>query len=211
MHDVFISHSSQDKPMVERLARALQQEGLKPWFDKWDLAPGDRWQKALERAILDTPALLVCYGPSGSGPWQAEEVRAFVDRAVKDPSRRVIPAWLPDCPENLEIPLFLRGFHAMDLRGSWDGRVIEGLARAILDGRPLPPGPISTIPCPYRGLKVFEEEHARWMFGRASVRSPTYWGICGRDRGSWCSSGPPVPASPPWCGRGWCPRCAPAS
>ena len=166
MHDVFISHSSQDKPMVERLARALQQEGLKPWFDKWDLVPGDRWQEALERAILDTPALLVCYGPSGSGPWQAEEVRAFVDRAVKDPSRRVIPAWLPDCPENLEVPLFLRGFHAMDLRGSWDGGVIKGLAHAILDGRPLPPGPISTIPCPYRGLKVFEEEHARWMFGR---------------------------------------------
>ena len=166
MHDVFISHSSQDKPMVERLARALQQEGLKPWFDKWDLAPGDRWREALEQAILDAPALLVCYGPSGTGPWQAEEVRVAIEQAVKDLSRRVIPVWLPDYPANLETPLFLRGFQAMDLRGLWDEGVIEELVRAILDGSPLSPDPISTIPCPYRGLDVFEEEHARWMFGR---------------------------------------------
>jgi hypothetical protein len=38
---VFISHSSQDKPAVEALARALRARGIDAWFDKWEIAAGD--------------------------------------------------------------------------------------------------------------------------------------------------------------------------
>ncbi|NYT72789.1 toll/interleukin-1 receptor domain-containing protein [Halomonas sp. QX-2] len=38
---VFISHSHQDKPFVERLVKDLLDANLNVWVDKQELAPGD--------------------------------------------------------------------------------------------------------------------------------------------------------------------------
>jgi hypothetical protein len=32
-YDVFLSHNSREKPLVERLARRLRDAGLEVWFD----------------------------------------------------------------------------------------------------------------------------------------------------------------------------------
>ena len=50
-YDVFLSHSSGDKPVVEELARRLKKEGIEPFLDKWNLIPGQPWQEALEEAL----------------------------------------------------------------------------------------------------------------------------------------------------------------
>src|SRR5208282_4959753 len=76
---VFLSHSSSDKPAVEELARRLAKEGIQAWLDKWHLIPGDPWQPALEKALADSGTCAVFVGPSGFGPWQNEEMRAAID------------------------------------------------------------------------------------------------------------------------------------
>ncbi|HSS48239.1 MAG TPA: toll/interleukin-1 receptor domain-containing protein [Thermoanaerobaculia bacterium] len=35
--DVFLSHSSKDKPAVRKLAETLRARGLKVWLDEWEL------------------------------------------------------------------------------------------------------------------------------------------------------------------------------
>lgn len=40
-YDVFLSHSSKDKTIVRDLAARLRKDGLKLWFDEWELKPGD--------------------------------------------------------------------------------------------------------------------------------------------------------------------------
>lgn len=45
--DVFLSHNSADKSVVEILAQRLQANGVKVWLDKWSLIPGESWQEAL--------------------------------------------------------------------------------------------------------------------------------------------------------------------
>ena len=45
--DIFLSHNSADKGLVEAMAEILQAEGLKPWLDKWCLVPGQPWQQEL--------------------------------------------------------------------------------------------------------------------------------------------------------------------
>ena len=54
-YDVFLSHSSVDKPRVEELARRLKQAGIEPFLDKWNLIPGQPWQEALEEALARAP------------------------------------------------------------------------------------------------------------------------------------------------------------
>jgi hypothetical protein len=39
--DVFLSHNAKDKAAVEKIAKRLLSVGIRPWLDKWQLAPGD--------------------------------------------------------------------------------------------------------------------------------------------------------------------------
>ena len=68
--NVFLSHSSADKPAVEELARRLAMDGIHAWLDKWNLIPGDAWQPAIEKALGESETCAVFVGPSGFGPWQ---------------------------------------------------------------------------------------------------------------------------------------------
>src|ERR1700751_2371204 len=94
---VFLSHRRADKPAVEGLARRLAKEGIQAWLDKWHLIPGDPWQPAIEKALAESETCAVFVGPSGVGPWQNEEMRAAIDRRIRDSGRPfpVIPALLP--------------------------------------------------------------------------------------------------------------------
>ena len=59
-HDVFLSHNSADKDVVEELALCLRREGIRPFFDKWHIEAGARWQEALEKA-LDASQTVAAY------------------------------------------------------------------------------------------------------------------------------------------------------
>jgi formylglycine-generating enzyme required for sulfatase activity len=123
--DCFLSHNSKDKPAVRELAEALRARGLNVWLDEWELIPGRPWQEALEEIIETAQSSAVLVGKDGFGPWQDAEMRsclaAFVDRELP-----VIPVLLPGAPEEPKLPLFLRRFTWVDLRG---GLTEEGLDR----------------------------------------------------------------------------------
>jgi hypothetical protein len=36
-HDVFLSHSAEDKAVVRAMAKRLQKDGLQVWRDKWEI------------------------------------------------------------------------------------------------------------------------------------------------------------------------------
>jgi hypothetical protein len=40
-YDVFLSHSSKDKDIVRALAERLRADGMRVWFDEWELRAGD--------------------------------------------------------------------------------------------------------------------------------------------------------------------------
>jgi hypothetical protein len=40
-YDVFLSHSSKDKPVVRELAARLKKDGVRVWLDEEQIKPGD--------------------------------------------------------------------------------------------------------------------------------------------------------------------------
>jgi len=113
--DVFLCHNSKDKPAVIEVAEQLQQRGIVPWLDIWHLRPGFSWQRALEQQIDQIGAAAVFVGGSGFGPWQSQEIDAFL-RAFVNRQCPVIPVLLQDAPKEPQLPLFLQGLMWVDFR-----------------------------------------------------------------------------------------------
>jgi hypothetical protein len=173
---VFLSHSSTDKPAVEELTRRLAKEGIQAWLDKWYLIPGDPWQPAIEKALVESETCAVFVGPSGFGPWQNEEMRAAIDQRVRDSGKRfrVIPVLLPGAEraERSSLPTFLAATTWVEFRDSLDDQ--DAFHRLVcgIRGREPGAGPGQAIyegQCPYRGLRVFDVDDAAFFFGREAL------------------------------------------
>ena len=122
VYDVFLSHNSTDKPVVESLTERLIDAGLKPWLDKWNLTPGEPWQEELEDALDACQTVAVFLGPLGISPWENEEMRSALEVRVHNKTRRVIPVLLPGAPDPQDRPLprFLRRLTWVDFRNGLD-------------------------------------------------------------------------------------------
>jgi len=172
--DTFLSHNSSDKPVVEDIAKRLRAKGVEPWLDKWNLIPGNPWQEEIEQALDDCPTCCVFVGPSNIGPWQDEEMRDAIDRQVSNGNMRVVPVLLPDATrgERGRLPPFLRRATWVEFRdGAGDA---DALHRLVCGIRGIPPdvgteAEYAVDTCPYRGLEVFDVEHAPIFFGRDAL------------------------------------------
>jgi GTPase SAR1 family protein len=136
--DVFLCHNAVDKPAVRWTAQRLRENGILPWLDEAELPPGRPWQEELERQITRIRTAAVFVGPSGIGPWQSQEMRAFLSEFAKR-GCPVIPVMLPGATPP-ELPVFLRSMTWVDLSAQ-DVAGIERLIWGITGRRPTRPGP----------------------------------------------------------------------
>lgn len=109
--DAFLSYTREDRPVVEKIAKRLEDEGrLRVFLDRWNLVPGEPWQDAIEKALSNSASCVIFLGPSGIGPWANEEIMVAVDERVRAHSFRVIPVLLPGAEKDKgeALPRFLK-------------------------------------------------------------------------------------------------------
>ena len=70
--DVFLSHSSKDKTVVRELAERLRGDGVRVWFDEWELRPGDsvpaKIEEGLERSRMSAKGAIWYWSSQASMP-----------------------------------------------------------------------------------------------------------------------------------------------
>lgn len=104
----FFSYSRADSEFALRLAEDLKAAGATVWLDQLDIEPGQRWARAVENALKESPIVLVILSPASVGSGNVDDEVQF---ALKK-NKRVIPILYRDC----EIPYRLEPFQYADFR-----------------------------------------------------------------------------------------------
>ena len=108
--DVFMSHSSADKPAVLQIAQRLRLAGLRPWLDTAELVPGVDWEPGLARGLQASRTCAFFVGPRQLGDWAEQERQLAQNMAARQSGFRLIPVLLPGVTEPFDysaLPPFL--------------------------------------------------------------------------------------------------------
>ena len=65
-HDVFISHSSKDKPVADAVCAHLEAAGVRCWIAPRDIAPGEDWPTAITMTITQSRIMLLIFSASSN-------------------------------------------------------------------------------------------------------------------------------------------------
>lgn len=93
-YDVFISHASEDKAAIVRpLAEALRAEGLRVWYDEFELRIGDSLRRKIDKGLASSRVgLVVLSRHFTSKGWTNYELDGIVTRAVTG-EQTLLPIW----------------------------------------------------------------------------------------------------------------------
>ena len=120
-NQVFLSYAHEDIDMAFRLFNDLLDAGLKPWFDKAALLPGQRWENEIEKAIKQSQyfiALMSTKSLSKRGFVQKEIKRAIdVLDEIAEEDIYILPVRIDEC---LPSPAKLNKLQWVDLFPSYE-------------------------------------------------------------------------------------------
>lgn len=117
MPSVFLSHSSIDKPFVEKLAKDLMRVGINVWFDKWTINVGDSLTWRIEEGLQENDYLGIVLSPEAlESEWVKSELSAAWCRQMT--SRKIIV--LPIMYRNCSLPLLLADRKYADFRTDYN-------------------------------------------------------------------------------------------
>jgi uncharacterized protein YjbI with pentapeptide repeats len=96
-YSVFISYSSRDEALAERLHADLQAAGVRCWYAPEDLKIGDSLIDHIDQAIrLHEKLLILLSASSVASRWVAREVKAALTRELREGRQVLFPIRLDD-------------------------------------------------------------------------------------------------------------------
>jgi WD40 repeat protein len=123
-YDVFLSHSSKDKPIVRELANYLKDQGVRVWLDESEIQPGDLIGLKINEGLEQSRTLVLVMSANASeSEWVAFETQTILFSDPTNSQRRFIPLRLDDA----EIKGALKQFAYID----WRQRSPEQYARLL--------------------------------------------------------------------------------
>lgn len=108
--DVFLSYARKDRAIAEKVAEALEAQGLEVWWDIEDLRGGEGFRDAIEGALAAAACVVVLWSRNSIGShWDIDEVDTGKEAG------KLVPVIIKDC----RPPLGMRGLHTRNL-SKWD-------------------------------------------------------------------------------------------
>jgi hypothetical protein len=109
-HDVFVSHSSDDKPTADAICAALENARARCWIAPRDIVPGKNWSESIIDAIAECRLMVVVFSSHSN---DSAQVMREVERAVHK-GIPIIPFRIEDVPPSKSLEFFLSTPHWLD-------------------------------------------------------------------------------------------------
>lgn len=125
MSDAFVSYSSQDAPIVERIVDELRKRGKSVWLTSENVLPGQQLASSVEKGLeLSTTVVAVLSRASRRSSWVSTEIAWALAN-----QKPVIPVLVD---KDAEIPSLLHSYQILDMTTSATfERSISQLAEAL--------------------------------------------------------------------------------
>jgi hypothetical protein len=129
---VFLSHSSEDKSFVDRLAFDLERINVGVWYDKWELRVGDSIIDRIEQGIESHDFLIIVLSPASvKSHWVKRELNMALMRELSEKKVVVLPILLEEC----KLPGFISDKKYADFRESYENGLEQLLIALSPDSR----------------------------------------------------------------------------
>jgi hypothetical protein len=165
MTSVFLSHNSQDKPFVRRLASDLDAHGVKCWIDEAEIRIGDSLIEKIRQGLDSMSYVAVILSPdSVNSTWVQKEVDVAMNQEIFAKQVKVLPLLYRKC----ELPGFLLGKKYADFTKDESYEVaLEDFVRSI--------GIVfrrSVLALPEQGHNIGRALDKAWMRGLHILSNP---------------------------------------
>ena len=126
-HDVFISHSAQDKAVADAVCAALENAAVRCWIAPRDVQPGRSFAGEITRAIQQSKVMLMIFSRHSNASEQVlREVQLAVDCRVP-----IIRLRIEDIPLSDDLRYYLSTPHWLDALSHPLSKHIPPLTAAI--------------------------------------------------------------------------------
>lgn len=113
MKQVFLSHTSVDKPFVEKLAKDLGRLGVEVWFDKYEIKVGESIFQRVDEGLRDSEYFAIVLSPSAlKSEWVQAELSAAWHKKMLTGRNAILPILYQSC----ELPTLLQPIRYADFR-----------------------------------------------------------------------------------------------
>ncbi|MFE8152983.1 toll/interleukin-1 receptor domain-containing protein [Brenneria goodwinii] len=103
---IFLSHNHSDKAFVRKLARDLENHGVRYWLDEAEMKIGDSLIKKIREGIDNVDYFAVILSPNSiNAPWVVNELDVAMNQQINGRNIKVLPIMFKEC----EPPGFLLG------------------------------------------------------------------------------------------------------
>ncbi len=124
-YDIFISHSSCDKPIAEQLAKELEAQGYQVWLDTWEILVGHNIVDEVYKGITNSKFMVVLLSNAAcESKWVKEEFTSARMTEIENRQVVILPAKIEDC----EVPAPLKGKKYADFTKGWNSGFKELIA-----------------------------------------------------------------------------------
>jgi hypothetical protein len=118
---LFLSHASEDKPLIRSLYARLTAVGLEPWLDEIDLVAGQNWKEVITSQIKASEFFLACLTPNSvKTGFLRDEFEYALDNYSQQRSGsiflipvKLLPCEIPDVYNEI-AQMNLRDFHWLE-------------------------------------------------------------------------------------------------
>lgn len=167
-HDVFISHSTEDKPAADAVCAIFEKNGVRCWIAPRDIVPGADWGESIVNAIRASRVLLLLFSTHAD---KSRQIKREVEIAA-DGNVTIVPLRIENILPTDSFKYFLGNIHWLDALTPPLEKHLEEVAtkvKAILSTKPISSGELSYSPLQPKPLAVGLPAHRNVL--------PVVWGV----------------------------------